>query len=449
MSTLDALLPAYLSDLLGDAEIAAEIDGLAQLAAMLRVEAALAAAQAEVGALPAQAARAIEAAAARLAARIDPADLAEATARDGVPVPALVALLREEAGAAAPAVHSGATSQDVVDTAWALCLKPALAILDGRLLRIGDALAALAAAHKATPMAARTRTQQAVPTRFGLAAAQWFAPFAAHRAALRDAGARACILSLGGAAGTQAAFGPTARAVEEAMARRLDLGVAELPWHSRREGGLALGAALAGAAASCGKIAQDLLLLARTEVGEVGFTDAGGSSAMPHKANPVAAEAALALARHAGALQAALHQAAMPADARDGAAWAQEWLAFAPLLLAVGACLARTERMLETLEVRPARMRANLVAFGSPTLAEAAGRALAATMAPDSADALLRRALAEAAASGDALSVVLKRLAPEAAAAAVDWAALDDPVGQAGEADAMIARALAAWAASR
>lgn len=449
MSMFDALMPAYLCDLLGDAQLAVEIDGLAQLAAMLRVEGALAAAQAEVGALPAEAARAIEAAAARLSRRLDPADLAEATARDGVPVPALVALLREEVGAAGAAVHAGATSQDVVDSAWALCLKPALTILDGRLLRIGDALAALAAAHAATPTAARTRTQQAVPTRFGLVAAQWLAPVAGHRAALRDAGARACVLSLGGAAGTQAALGPKARAIEEATARRLDLGVADLPWHSRREGALALGAALAGAAASCGKIAQDLLLLARTEVGEVGFTGAGGSSAMPHKANPVAAEAALALARHAGALQAALHQAALPADARDGAAWAQEWLAFAPLLLAVGGCLARTERMLETLAVRPARMRANLLAFGSPALAEAAIRALSGPMGAGDAADLVRRALTEASAGGEPLAAALKRLAPEAAAAAVDWAALDDPAGQAGEADAMIARALAAWAASR
>ena len=164
MTSLDAPLPAYLGDLAGDAEIAAEIDGLSAVAAMLRVEVALADAQADLGVIPADAAAAIARAAEALGARLDPADLAPATARDGVPVPELVRRLREAAGPAGEHVHLGATSQDVLDSAWAVRLSRVLGIFEGRVQRIGDLLAALAEAQAGTVMLARTRMQQARAT---------------------------------------------------------------------------------------------------------------------------------------------------------------------------------------------------------------------------------------------------------------------------------------------
>ncbi|MEQ8602706.1 MAG: lyase family protein [Marivibrio sp.] len=377
MTILDAALPAFLGDLAGDAEVAAEIDGLAQLAAMLRVEAALADVEAELGLIPSDAPPAIARAAERLAGDLDPGELAAAAARDGVVVPELVRRLRAAAGSAGDYVHHGATSQDIVDSAWACCLSRALCVMEARVQRIGDALADLAETHRVTPTLARTRMQQAAPTSFGLKAAQWLAPLIAHRRALSRLRAAELCVSLGGAAGTQAALGERARAVEEGLAARLGLAVAPLPWHVRREGMVAIGATLASCAASAGKTAQDLLLMGQNEVGEVSFADAGGSSAMAHKRNPVRAEAVLALARHAGAQQAALQAAALPIHERDGAAWLQEQLAWGPLLLAVGAALAGAERMLETLEVHADRLRANLKAAPEPVRAGGAGEATA------------------------------------------------------------------------
>lgn len=377
MTSLDAPLPAYLGDLAGDAEIAAEIDGLSAVAALLRVEVALADAQADLGLIPADAAASIARAAETLGAGLDPADLAPATARDGVPVPELVRRLREAAGSAGEHAHLGATSQDVLDSAWALRLSRVLSILEGRVQRIGDLLADLAEAHGATAMVARTRMQQAAPTVLGLKAAVWLAPFIGHRRAFSRLRASELCVSLGGAAGTQDGFGPQARAVEEGLAERLGLAIAPLPWHARREGMVAIGAALTSAAASAGKLAQDLLLMAQNEVGEVSFADAGGSSAMAHKRNPVRAETVLALARHAGAQQAALQAAALPIHERDGAAWLQEQLAWPPLLLAVGAALAGTVRMLETLEIDAQRLAANLESAPEPVQAGGAGAASA------------------------------------------------------------------------
>src|SRR5690606_12578832 len=107
--------------------------------------------------------------------------------------------------------------------------------------------------------------------------------------------------------------------------------------------GLAEAGAWAGfVTGSLGRIAQDVILLAQNGVGELRLRGAGGSSTMPHKANPVAAEAVLALARAAPALVGQLGQALVHAQERDGAAWTQEWLALPQLVVGAGAALART-----------------------------------------------------------------------------------------------------------
>jgi 3-carboxy-cis,cis-muconate cycloisomerase len=431
--------PAYLAGLFGDREVAAALDGPAQLAAMLRAEAALAAAQAELGLIPATAAEAVAA-----LRPPEPGELAAATERDGTPVPGLVAALRAQLpGPQAQWLHYGATSQDIQDTALALCLVEVLRVLEDRLQRLGDALAALAEAHAGTLVAARTRFRTATPTSFGLTAAVWLTPLVRLRAQLAELRAEVLPVSLGGASGTQAALGPRAREVEQRMATRLGLPVAPLPWHARREGVAEAASWLVRLSGALGKIAQDVVLLSQSEVGELRLAGAGGSSTMPNKQNPTAAEAVVALARANAQQVGTLFEAQLHAHARDGAAWQAEWLALPEICIRTGAALRHALALVEGLEVRVERMRANLDAGQGLWAAEAASFALAAHMPRAEAQALVKAACREALDSGESLTAVLRRRTD----APLDWAALADAAAQLGEARAMIERAVAANAA--
>ncbi|MFD0478552.1 lyase family protein [Nonomuraea thailandensis] len=200
-----------LSPMRGAAEATGDV---AVLQAMLDAEAALTRAQAALGLVPAEAAQAVSA-----AARADAFDLPDLVARarsGGNPVIPLVRDLREAAGPHGEHVHRGATSQDIVDTALMLVARRTLGPVLDDLGRVIGGLAALAAGHRDTPMAARTLTQQAVPTTFGLKAAGWLELAAVARTRL--AAARAALpAQLGGAAGTLAAFQPAPpRGAEEA-----------------------------------------------------------------------------------------------------------------------------------------------------------------------------------------------------------------------------------------
>ena len=423
--------------LLSDAEIAALLDDGAQLRAMLAVEAALAEAEGACGVIPQSAAQSIAQVARTLT--IDPDDLAEATARDGIPVPGLVAALRRAVGGeAASFVHWGATTQDVMDSGLVLRLRAILDSLDGRLERLCGRLAERAGAERDTVMAARTRGQQATPTTLGLKLAGWRAPLQRHRQRLKNLRPRLERLSFGGASGTLAALGDKALAVEAALAERLDLAIPPLPWHSQRDGLAELAGWLALVTGSLGKIAGDVRLLSHNEIGELREGSGGGSSTMPQKANPVRSEAVLALARLNAGLAGQMHLAVLHEQERDGAAWQQEWLLLPQMLLACGAALTHTNAVIEDLQVDPARMRANLEAANGLVLAEAASFALSRHMPREEAQALVKQACKEVAASGRHLMDVLAELSD----APVDWSALRDPASYTGMSAELIERAL-------
>ncbi len=434
LSPLDGALYA---DLLSDAELVARFDDAAQIRAMLEVEAALALAEAKAGVIPDAAAKHIAKVARKL--EIDPAALAAGTAKDGIPVPALVEELRRAVGEdSAPYVHWGATSQDIIDTGLVLRLRAALDIQASRLDALIAALADQAEAHRGTVMAARTRAQQATPTTFGLKIAAWLAPLIRHRERLAEIRPRLLVLQFGGASGTLAALGDKGVRVMEALAAELDLAVPPLPWHTQRDGLAELAGWLSMVSASLGKIGGDLVLLAQSEVGEVRAGQAGGSSTMPQKANPVGAETLVALARFNAGLLAAVHQAVPQAQERDGVGWTLEWLTLPQMAVATGAALRNARTLIESLEVDAARMRGNLEAGNGLILAEAASFALAAHMPRPEAQALVKAACAEAAASGRHLMDVLEARTD----APVDWQALRDPAAYLGDADALIDRVL-------
>ena len=396
----------------------------AEVRAMLLVWGALARAQAAHGLIPEMAAEAIHRASRE--AQVDPAALAEATAANGVPVPALLAAFRREIGARGHAafVHHGATSQDLVDTGLALRLRQAIARIADRLDAALATLATLAEAHAETPMAARTWGQVATPTTFGATVAIWGGGLLAMRGDLARVRDGVAVVTLNGAAGTLSAMGEAGPRVRAAMAQALDLRVPEGSLHADRAPVRALAAWLHGTLAAADKMAADLLLLARN--GDVTMAGGGGSSTMPQKANPVAASRIRALAIHGAGLASTLTAAHW--DQRDGGAWMAEWLALPPLVVAT----ARALDLAATLDIRadaPA-MRARLDDPSGLIHAEAIAFALPGPL-PE-AQARVKAWVAETRAGGGSL-VARSGLPPETFA----------PEAQLGEAPAL-ARAFAA-----
>jgi 3-carboxy-cis,cis-muconate cycloisomerase len=419
----------------------------AMLQAMLDAEAALARASAAAGVIPAAAAEAI---AARCdAGRFDAAALGRAAAAAGNPVVPLVRALSEQLPEeAAGHVHQGATSQDVLDTAAMLVAHRALGPLLEDLAAAAAACARLAGAHRGTVLAGRTLLQQAVPVTFGLKAAGWLVGLDETRLRLAEVRRRVLAVQLGGAAGTLAGFGDHGLAVLAAFAAELGLAEPTVPWHAVRARPAALAGALGACAGVLGKVARDVALLAQNEVAEVregGGPGRGGSSAMPHKRNPVAAVATAACAARVPGLVATM-LAAMPQEHERGAGgWHAEWEPQRELLRLVGSAASWGRELLQDLEVDAGRMRANLDAAGGLPLAEAVVAALAGALGRPAAREAVALASRQAAEAGRPLREVL--LETPQVADHLDAADLDralDPAAHLGAAGDLVDRALAA-----
>src|SRR6266545_3805132 len=343
----------------GMTAVAAATGDRAVLAALCQVEAALARACGRAGLVDAAIVPEIAAACDELAAA-DPAELGPGGAAGGNPVIPLVAALRDRvrqrAGQpAAAAVHLGATSQDILDTALMLLSHRALGVVRTDLAGCAAAAAELTRAHRTTPMAGRTLLQQAVPTTFGALAAVWGAGL--DRSHARLGAVRAALpAQLGGAAGTLAALYPHGLRVAAAFAD--ELGLAEPA------------AALGQTAAATGKVATDLVLLAQTEIGEVREAAPGGSSAMPHKQNPIAAITARAAAAQAPGLVATLFGNSAHELQRAAGSWHAEWPALIALLRAAGGAASRLHASLTGLHIDTEAMHRNL---GQPGAADGSG----------------------------------------------------------------------------
>ena len=352
--------------------------------AMLRFEAALAEAQAAEGAIPGASATAIAHACETLAIDVE-ALVAEGKRNATLAVP-LVRMLRAEvqraAPAAAPHVHLGATSQDVLDTAMALCLRACLEEADRALEACIRGLARRAREHRATPMLGRTLLQPAMPITAGLKVARWAVALAQDRERLAEAQAAGLAVQLGGPVGAMDALGAKGAAIRHRVAARLAL--ADRPaWHVHRNAWLDLLGRMAQLVATAGKIARDVALMAQPEVGEMmeapARDDTGRSSAMPHKRNPVGCAHALAAATIAPGLLAALHAAALGEHERALGGWQAELVLVPQLAAALGGALDFLETVGASLAIDPARMRANLASQGlaAPDLGHAVDELLA------------------------------------------------------------------------
>lgn len=418
---------------------AAAVSDAAWFRALLEVEAALARAAARAGLVPTTAADAVTRACAD-PSRLDLATVVARAADAGNPVPPLVRALQDAVGAdAARAVHVGATSQDVLDTALVLLARNAIGSIDADLTAAAATAAALAARHRDDVVMGRTLMQQALPTTFGLVAAGWTAGLDGARLRLAEVVAGLPV-QYGGAVGTLAGSSGAGLAARAALAEELGLAGTAAPWHTVRLPIADLAGALGAAAGVLATVAVDVVLMAQTEVGELAeVSDArGGSSAMPHKNNPVAAISARACARRVPGLVATLLAAMEQEHERAAGAWHSEWPTLTALLTTVGSAASWLAESLGSLRVDPARMAATAAASGEGPLAGALAAALEPTLGTGAAHDAAADAVQQARESGRTLAQVLAGR-PEVAVEAL-LRAVEPDVGEAGaQVDAVLA----------
>ncbi|RZK73411.1 MAG: 3-carboxy-cis,cis-muconate cycloisomerase, partial [Rhodococcus sp. (in: high G+C Gram-positive bacteria)] len=306
-----------------------------------------------------------DAAAIAAAARIDNIDrdsLWETSKNVGYPI---LGLVRQISGALPEGpngrVHYGATTQDIMDTGLALQLTRSLAALDRRLGELGDALAVQVEAHAGTVMPGRTHAQQAVPTTFGATLATLLGQFTRHRERLQQAVPRIAVISLFGAGGTSAALGAKSADVRTRVADLLDLHDTDIPWHVDRDGIAEYGWLCATVAATCAKLARNIVDLSRTEIGEVFEpynSHRGASSTMPQKVNPISSEAIIGLSQTAGALLSTLSRIQEAGHERSAGEWQIEWQVIPQLGVLAGSALSEALVIVKGMRVDADRMRA-------------------------------------------------------------------------------------------
>ena len=312
--------------------------------AMLEAEGALAVAQARAGLIPRQEAETIVSCCD--ADRFDPEQIGHEGRAQGNPVPPLVrALTRavsEVSEDAASHVHKGATSQDIMDTATMLVCRNALGLVLAEIDGISAACARLADTYRDTMMPGRTLLQQALPTTFGKKAAGWLVSVLEVGTRLRGARVGACRTVGWGGGDAGIARSEGTRVLGE-FARELDLAEPVVPWHTDRVRISDIGCALSLVAGVLGKISQDVILMAQTEIGEVAEPAGegrGGSSTLPHKRNPILSVTAAASARRVLDLSHTLQAAMVGEHERAAGAWHSEWEVLSDALALAGGAAA-------------------------------------------------------------------------------------------------------------
>ncbi|WP_377190762.1 3-carboxy-cis,cis-muconate cycloisomerase [Ruegeria meonggei] len=314
----------WFSGLFGDADADAIWSPDRSLTHMLAFEAAYSRGLGAVGLVPPDQAQAaaewIE------EATLDPTVLRAGTVQDGLPIPALVRSLKAEAGYLAGAIHTGTTSQDVMDTALAMTLRETSDLLSDRLTRLVDQLEQLKAIHGSNTIMGRTRMQAALPITVDHRLETWITPLTDHLTRLTQIRPRVECVQMGGPVGDSQTLGAQNREMATFLAEFLNLHLPERCWHVTR-GVLADYAGLLSLiSGSIAKIGQDISLMAQQGVDEIKLKGGGGSSAMPHKQNPILAELLVTLARYNATQLPGMHHALLHEQERSGSAWALEWM---------------------------------------------------------------------------------------------------------------------------
>jgi len=411
----------------------------------LEFEALLAHVQAELGIIPEAMANHIERVLQQMRfARTDhfKKSLYKSMELSSIPTVLLTAQLREAIGAEYGSyLHWGVTSQDVLDTVLVMQLKELVGKLEDRLHTLVQQLATLADTHRQTIMAGRTHSQQALPITFGFKVAQWLAPLIRHQKRLEELKPRLLVLQFGGAVGTLASLGDDGLKVAERLAEELELGLPATSWHTQRDNLAEFSGWLSLVTGSLAKMAQDIILMAQSEIAELMESDdpsRGGSSTMPQKRNPIISEIIIAAARQNANLLSTMHQAMIQEHERATGSWQMEWNTLPQMLHLTMTALKKALFLSENLVVNVEQMQANVEASNGLMLAEAIDLALAPIIGRSEAKKLIKACVPIVLAENRHLVDVAR----EQVEAEIDWDSLRDEANYLGQSDEFINRVL-------
>lgn len=390
----------------------------ATIAAWLRVEQALAAAEASLGMVPPDAAKAIGA---LTPDRIDKAALARDTEAVGRPIVGLVRemrrLLPDDIGRW---VHHRGTTQDIMDTALALQVKEGLAELEEGRAACENALRTLSKAGAGMMMAGRTNGQHAQPIPFSHKVDRLVQEFRRHGERLVPLRDRVLRVQLGGAVGTLAHADDWAVDLKQAFGVELGLGTGEGTWQSSRDGIAETALWLSLVAQTVEKMGWLFGNLASSDLGEIRLRGAGGeSSAMPHKNNPRDAEFTEALARLARQRALSIVETGRHEHERSGGVWIAEWMLVPEAFLLTSACLKRATALACNVQPDEERMADNLARSRGVLASEAVAEQLAEVVGAGEAKGLVSRACDRAMSTGTHLLEELR--ADPSLSTIVDW----------------------------
>lgn len=351
------------ADLAGSGEHLSSLSDETFLNNLLVVEAALA-----VAAAPEKADQAKETIASY---QLDVEDLSRRGAAGANP---LIPLVKDLKALNPAGIHPGATSQDIIDTAIMLCLRDGVQESVDKLKGLARDLAELTRTHQATPIMARTLGQIATPTTFGAITGGWLV---AAVKATRGLEALEFPVSYGGASGNMAAAYPHGFEIQSRLATELGLDDPQWVWHSDRTPITAIASALATASGVVRKIAGDVVYYSQNEVGELREKTPGGSSAMPHKANPSAAIACDGYARRAPGLAATLFDALDCRLQRGTGSWHSEWQTLRELAAVTHSAVSRAAASIDGITVNVEAMAQRMTGTDTGHASDLAERALA------------------------------------------------------------------------
>ncbi len=379
----------------------------ATLRCWLEIEAALARVQADLNLIPEDAAKAI--ATACMPEKYDLEQLGTRIAAAAHPLTPVIAAIETNAGDHGQHVHFGATTQDIIDSGMVLQMRAGLGLLIEAHRHLLAACVSQAKTWRDLPMAGRTHGQHAVPITLGLKFAVLAREIKRHLDRLDELAAMLPI-QFAGAAGTLATLGPDGGRVRAALAGSLGLVDPELSWHTARDVVVHIVSQLAISAATCGKVANEIVNLQRTEIGELseGAPDsAGGSSTMPQKRNPMMAQNIVALSRLLAVRPALVLDAMMHEHERDMAAWTVEWAVVPESFIYAHAAVEQCAQLVANLQVDETRIARNLASTGGLICSESVMMDLADDMGRSQAHHVIAELISQARRTGVSFSDAL------------------------------------------
>lgn len=340
---------ACYAPLFSDPEMARLFQTELTLQRMLEYELTLTKAFGEIGTVPSDIATDAIQKLSGFAPNID--KIGRATAIDGLPVPEFIRQLKAHVGEElAGAIHTGSTSQDLMDTVLVLALKDLSDLLQVRIEGLISTLTILRNTMGNNDLIGRTRMQAALPVTVFDRVTLWLDPLERHLERLTELRPRVELLQLGGPVGTRASFHGKGDEIATRLSQHFGLGNPKKAWHAMRDGIVEYAGWLSLVTGSLGKMGQDVCLMAQQGIDEITLSGGGKSSAMPHKQNPILAETLVTFARFNSVLIGGMHQTSIHEQERSGTAWALEWMCLPQMAETTGKSLELALQMVDQIE---------------------------------------------------------------------------------------------------